>query len=226
MNTLLQQHSNRLSGGKRDGFTVIEMVVVIAVIVLLSAIVAPLAITVIRDARIAKTQGDVSSIAKAIQRYRIDTGAYPFKNSSSSPLSPDFATLSTANGTNPTVQASVTTWSAPVDAYDGTACGTSGNPGTDTGSDTLRLNEHLLSNGPSWAEDQKPRKKQWKGTYVSELDEDAWGNKILVNILNGFRDCKKALYVLSAGPDGEVDTEFDLALTGTSADDDIIARIR
>ena len=61
---------------------------------------------------------------------------------------------------------------------------------------------------------------------MSELDEDAWGNKILVNILNGFRDCKKALYVLSAGPDGEVDTEFDLALTGTAVDDDIIARIR
>jgi len=163
MNNLLKQHSKRRSGDKRDGFTVIEMVVVIAVIVLLSAIVAPLAISVIKDARIAKTQGDVSSIAKAIQRYRIDTGAYPFKNSSSSPLTPDFATLSTANGTNPTVNASVTTWTTPVDAYDGTACGTSGNPGTDIGADKLRLNEHLLTNGPGWPEDQKPKKKQWKG---------------------------------------------------------------
>lgn len=223
MNNLLKQHSNRLSGGKRDGFTLIEMVVVIAVIALLAAIVTPLAISVIKDARISKAAGDAASMAKAIQRYRIDTGVYPFVNQATETTA-QFAVLSTTGGSSPTATGSVG-WSAtnPENyAGSGSCDGTPGAPS----SDQNLFSNHLLDNGPTFTVPTNPRKSGWKGTYVSELDEDPWGNKYLSNIGNASDGCSFGVYVLSAGPNGIVETAYDLALTGTAAGDDVIARIR
>ncbi len=90
------------------------------------------------------------------------------------------------------------------------------------------LVDQLMTNVPAYpttANLAKPFK--WKGPYIS-LQSDPWGNRYLVNIINAKSGSADACFVLSAGPDGRVDTPFNISETSQVAPsgDDIIARIR
>ena len=59
------------------GFTLIEIMVVVIIIGLLAAIVAPTVINRIDDAQITKAKADISSIENGMKLYRLDNFAYP-----------------------------------------------------------------------------------------------------------------------------------------------------
>lgn len=59
------------------GFTLIEIMVVVIIIGLLAAIVAPNVIGRIDDAQIEKVRADIRNIESALDLYRIDNFAYP-----------------------------------------------------------------------------------------------------------------------------------------------------
>jgi len=59
------------------GFTLIEIMVVVIIIGLLAAIVAPNVIGRIDDAQIEKVRADIRNIESALQLYRLDNFAYP-----------------------------------------------------------------------------------------------------------------------------------------------------
>lgn len=61
----------------RRGFTMIELLTVIGIIVALMAILLPVISRVRSQARVASTQSQINQIAGAIERYRADQGAYP-----------------------------------------------------------------------------------------------------------------------------------------------------
>ena len=62
---------------RQDGFTLIEIMVVVIIIGLLVAIVAPNVIGRIDDAQIVRAQADIDAIGNALKFYRVDNFAYP-----------------------------------------------------------------------------------------------------------------------------------------------------
>src|SRR5438132_5469357 len=68
---------------KSKGFTLIELAVVLAIISVLAAVLTPIVVGYLDQARLARAQADVRTIADAIKMYRNDTGVYPFFDSSS-----------------------------------------------------------------------------------------------------------------------------------------------
>lgn len=64
-------------GGRQSGFTLIEIMVVVIIIGILAAIVAPNVIGRVDDARIAAAKSDISTIEGALKMYRLDNFVYP-----------------------------------------------------------------------------------------------------------------------------------------------------
>ena len=61
----------------QKGFTLIEIMVVVIIIGVLSAIVAPTVVTKLEDARIEAAKADIRIIATALKFYRVDNFSYP-----------------------------------------------------------------------------------------------------------------------------------------------------
>ena len=71
---MTQHHTNNR---RQDGFTLIEIMVVVIIIGILSAIVAPNVIGRVDDARITKAKSDIATIEGALKMYRLDNFSYP-----------------------------------------------------------------------------------------------------------------------------------------------------
>ena len=72
--TVNQKHLRPL---QERGFTLIEIMVVVIIIGLLAAIVAPNVIGRVDDAQITRAKADISQIENALKFYRLDNFAYP-----------------------------------------------------------------------------------------------------------------------------------------------------
>jgi prepilin-type N-terminal cleavage/methylation domain-containing protein len=62
---------------KRKGFTLIELMVVIAIIIILAAIAIPNYLNMTARAKKSRVQSDMASIATALETYKTDWGTYP-----------------------------------------------------------------------------------------------------------------------------------------------------
>lgn len=69
--------SARRAGRSNPGFTLLELVVVIIVLGLLAAIVAPQILGRVSDARTTSAETQVALFGTALDNYRLDNGAYP-----------------------------------------------------------------------------------------------------------------------------------------------------
>ena len=69
--------SRRIGAGRAAGFTLIEIMVVVVILGLLAALIAPNVIGRIDDARATKARQDIRAIESSLQLFRLDNFRYP-----------------------------------------------------------------------------------------------------------------------------------------------------
>ena len=164
---------------KESGFTLIEMIVTVAIIASLAAILVPIVSSELADTAESRAIGDAQRIGTAVTQYIKDTRIFP-----------------TGPGGDNTVEFLISLGNAP-----------GANPMADDAGAQDQLLNFLtdgLANGGAL----------WNGPYLQEASADPWGNQFVVNV-NGYYDATEYVWVISAGPDGDIDTDpTDTTLQG------------
>jgi prepilin-type N-terminal cleavage/methylation domain-containing protein len=198
---------NARMGQASRGFTLIELGVVMMVVAILAAVLTPVVVTWIDEARVTRAAREAQTIADAVLAFYKNTGKWPIFQSG----------------------ANITTTSAYYDIL----MSPGSMPTTSGGSDWLSASRLSLSNA---LEINSPGyttlgRFAWRGPYLAAVGSDPWGYAYIVNGKSLRFGVNKAGFVLSAGPDGIIQTPFDQNIgSGSSAvttgGDDIVARIR
>lgn len=193
------------------GFTLVEVIVVLSVVLLLTGIAVPMLSSYMEDGRRAKAESEVKVIAAAMSSLYKDVGTYPTRNSagSNNQLYSLF-TGSTMPTTNPFAAGHQwVTWAMSAARGD-------------------LLNNHLVANTPqgqSGGAYATTGTTQWRGPYFAgSTPLDPWGRPYVVNVISGFFNHAtnyKRLWVLSAGPNGRIDTTATATATTDLGGDDI-----
>lgn len=70
-------HKSRFIAKKMNGFTLIEVMVVVVILGILAAVVVPKIMSRPEQARIVKVKQDILAIQSALDLYKLDNGYYP-----------------------------------------------------------------------------------------------------------------------------------------------------
>ena len=184
------------------GMSLMEVTVILSVLSVLTASVAPSVVDYIADARRVKAAGDVQVVAVGLARFLFDGN--------------DAATagggwracelLVGAGATPEAPGANVEPWAAPMGA--GGACG---------------MDDHLVTNrsgyAPMPASAGNWLRHGWSGPYVAGVGPDPWGHRYAINTRHLADGSALDTIVLSAGPDGIVATPFSIDGVAPSGDD-------
>jgi general secretion pathway protein G len=193
---------------KYRGFSLIELVLVLAVIAVLAGAITPLASSYIDQARTTRATAEARSIADAIRLYQRDVGEFPiFLNTTEAINDTPSATLiATANGSTP---------------LDGIGLWT-----TDLSTTSLEL--YMNANYLGRTITVEVGRTHFNGPYVGNLESDPWGNKYYLTAANLRDDSPNYAFILSAGPDGSLNTFPDQAKSSpfSVGGDDIVTVIR
>ncbi|MFQ5863410.1 MAG: prepilin-type N-terminal cleavage/methylation domain-containing protein [Candidatus Brocadiales bacterium] len=194
------------------GFTLVEVVVVVAVVGILALIVVAIATDKILTAKIVAAESDIKSLATAIASFYQDTGEFPartvagknkievLRSSNDSSLDPEFAT---------------------------------GLPALWGLTETDEINNHLLIDNPGGtANGYRNNNVKWNGPYIGDIGRDPWGRNYLI-IARGFYDPGTAVlpifaWIISGGPNKTIETDIkseilnsNTALNVSTEDDDV-----
>ncbi len=190
---------------KNRGFTLIEMVVVLAVIAILAAILVPTIEKNIKDAKITRASNEAQVIAAAMTSFYKDVGRWP----------------NLTNGTDPS-----TTVDLLVTNVGNEVLPTTSQWRTDVATSFSTFEDQLISNVPGYP---TTGEIAWKGPYLTTIKPDPWGYKYVCNVQYtwDFSSGDNAVFVLSAGPDNNVDTNWTQGIaTASLGNDDVGARVR
>jgi len=182
------------------GFTLIEVIVVAAIIAILAGILVPMIFNQIDEAKKTRAMGECKSISTAILMFRKDASKWPL-------FFPDDC----AN----TYLTLASDGSDPVNV--------SGDWKISQNENTLTAMLNLPVIDPLIA----CYNNKTALNYMPQAPPDPWGNKYIVNVVNFANS--NPVWVLSAGPNGVVDTSVNsssLNDVGGANGDDIGVRIK
>jgi prepilin-type N-terminal cleavage/methylation domain-containing protein len=191
------------------GLTLMEIIVVLAVIGVMAAVLSPMVLNYLDDAKKSKAESDVKTIGAVILRLTRDVVHFPFyKDGTKTTGDPDIELLRGAG--NDPVDHDSAKWLATTKVGE--------------------LEDHLVKNNPGGTKYAIGGRFPWRGPYVEKISEDPWGNRYLVNIKNAnpADNPAKVVWVISAGPNGKIETDPNsLADSGPApGGDDIAVRIK
>ncbi len=177
---------------KEAGFTLVEVIVIVAILAILAGILVPMIFSQIDEARIARTEADSKSISSALLVARKDLGFWPnLYGASCTPTT----TLIYGAGTQP----------AGLEAMGFSA------------DLRVRFRDVLMRD-----DEQCYDEDMYKGPYLPGVEADPWGNQYVLGASN-FDVADGPVYVLSAGPNGTLETPISSSALGG---DDIGLRIK
>lgn len=173
--------------GNRRGFTLIEVIVVAAIIAILAGILVPMIFNQIDESKVARATADVKTIQSAILLFHKDTGEWPNRDGAA-----------TRNGT-----IMQTGGSMPLGPGGGALVG------WDTNS-TVVMDDIFVTNGPAnagWFPVKSSTSPGWGGPYGTAFTADPWGKSYVVNVKD-FGTSGARIFIISAGADGNLDTQL------------------
>jgi general secretion pathway protein G len=171
------------------GFTLIEVIVVAAIIAILAGILVPMLLKEIDESRITRASGDIRSISSAILVFKKDTAQWPVMDAACDPG----ITLLFGSGNMVSNLAAM--------GYDASVAND--------------FKDHLTTYAGTCY-------NNWKGPYITPVTPDPWGNAYVINA-NGFPVQGRQVWLISAGPDGKIDTPSN---SETIQGDDVGTRIK
>ncbi len=186
----------------KKGFTLIEVIVILAVIAILAAVLTPMIIGYISDARKSAAESDVKTIATAVQAFNRDMKDWP-------------------------IWAAGTARTSAATKYDALQS-TDGNTPTGTiPSNIDDIDNHLVTNVQAYP---TTGRSKWIGPYLETVKQDPWGNKYYIDV-KGLQPANVGGFMVgwaaSAGPNKELETSFGQAGPSiTIGGDDIVFRIK
>jgi general secretion pathway protein G len=89
---------NQRAHSSEDGFTLVEMLVVLAIIGLIAALAGPQVLRYVGSARVSTTEAQLKSIGSALELYYLDVGSYPTKEQGLASLISPPSTVTGWNG--------------------------------------------------------------------------------------------------------------------------------
>lgn len=182
---------------REHGFTLIEIIVVLAMVAVLAAVTAPAIIKHIDDSKEQRAKKDVESIATALTGFYTDTGRWPTDRDTNKSINDNEVRRLEGPGTRPTEVG---------------GAGWLSLNGTDTMDNQLVLNTPGGNPGRAYSVTGENR---WNGPYLNEVKTDPWGFMYLVNTVALWPGQTGAVWVLCAGPNNTIDTAVtDLTVQG------------
>ncbi len=189
---------------KNSGFTLVEVVVVLAVVAILAAILTPNIVKNINDSKVARANNETQVIAASLASFYKDVGRWPTANGTSTA---DALLLLVGAGTIPT---GVADWIIATTVVT-----------TDTFSNQLLANTPkgvAVAPGPYVTTGEL----KWNGPYIVEVKADPWGGRYACNVEYLYSNTTNFVGILSAGPDRIVQTTYtqlDTVATKVGGDD-------
>lgn len=201
----------KVPSANASGFTLVEVIVVLSVVLLLTGIAVPMLSSYMEDGRRARAEAECRVLGAALASFYKDVGVFPARNSA---------------GTDSTCYALLTGPTVPT-----TSPWTAGHNWITWGRSAARgdlLDNHLLRNTPQntpGAAYATTGNMRWRGPYSNGgTPLDPWGRPYVVNVIAGFfanATNHKRLWVISAGPNGRFDTSANATATTDVTGDDI-----
>ncbi len=188
------------------GFSLVETTIVLSVLTVLTSALSPAIGDYVADARRVKARSDLENIAVAVARFAFDAPAAPTGAWTSYDVLVGAGEIPGAGaaGTEP--------WLATL---------TSGHVAT--------LDDHLVTNQAGYA--RRPAfggslvARGWAGPYLSTgVGPDPWGHRYAVSVRHLATGSGSSTVVISAGPNGRIETPFD-GPAGAAESDDFVVTI-
>ena len=199
------------------GFTLVEIIVAVALVAILSAAIAPSVLNNIAQGRVSRASSDVQAIAQAVMRFKNDTGYFPNlvfpSNTDSDSASQKFDYLASVEG-DFAAAASGVNWPGAAATF---------SEGASTDGSTQDITSHLIlgkargSTDSLYTRAEKPEDPAsigFRGGLLNADPQDPWRHKYVCNVA-GLGWSGQAIWVISAGPNGIIET--NIALNGTGA---------
>jgi prepilin-type N-terminal cleavage/methylation domain-containing protein len=226
----------------QGGFTLIEMIVVLAVVGTLAALITPRIFPYIDEAKLTKAQLDVNTIAAGITKFYKDTGRWPFEKDGTSSAAYASGTDAAVLTSNPACRGTAIGGGTPCDANAPTDAST-GSSWALTTAIGDSLHDQLVLNDPFGAAAGSNAytmsgKRAWNGPYLFNIATlDPWGHSYFVNIASAApvlegAETQEWVIVISAGPDGALNTATGEVWTSPAVGetmpegDDIVAVVK